>query len=104
VLVGGDAAIASAASIVETMFDYPVLVRWLTDADGHVRDVGMIQLAADPRHEFQKHVLAAMDSYNEMVTAVGSPQPRLWITPTESLIEAERMAKLGTESAGADSS
>jgi hypothetical protein len=34
--------------IVETMFSYPVALRWVTDVDGRVVDVGRLLLAADP--------------------------------------------------------
>lgn len=43
--------------VVETMYTYPVCVRWLTDLDGHVEDAGMVQLAADPATDLQAHIL-----------------------------------------------
>jgi hypothetical protein len=60
--------------VVETMFSYPLAVRWLTDSDGRVLDVGHLQLAADPRTELQDKLLAALATYNALADQAGAPR------------------------------
>lgn len=65
--------------IVETLFDYPVATRWLTDREGHVLDVGHLQLAADPRHEIKASCFEAVRAYNDFAVLHGSSVPSIWI-------------------------
>lgn len=60
---------------VETMFEYPVCVRWITDNDGRIIDIDTIVLAADPRFEIQGPLLAAVDLYNALVRSTGTRLP-----------------------------
>jgi hypothetical protein len=80
----------STGLIVETMFSYPVTVRWITDHEGHVKDVGSMHVAADPRHDIQRHVLIGTAAYNSMVKAAGSSLPVICTTPTEESRDAEQ--------------
>jgi hypothetical protein len=69
---------------VETMFDYPACVCWLTGTDGHVERVGPIRLAADPRQELQRDIWSATTVYNQMVALCGDRMPRIRITPMDA--------------------
>jgi hypothetical protein len=69
--------------VVETMFSYPVALRWLTDSNGRVLDVGFLQLAADPRIEIQDIVLSAATTYNQLAQLEGSSAPQIWATSRE---------------------
>jgi len=75
---------------VETMFSYPLCVRWITDLDGHVKDVGPLVLAADPRHEVQAQIMETVASYNSMVKAVNSGLPPIYAIPTDELHKADQ--------------
>lgn len=75
--------------LVETMFGFPAAVCWVTDLDGHVKDVSIVRIAEDPRWEVQESLLAAVRVYNEMVSATGLPIPAIWTRPTDELREAE---------------
>lgn len=70
---------------VETMQSYPISVRWITDSEGHVKDIESITLSADPRHELQEQILKTVDSYNNMIEAVNSKLPPIYIIPTADL-------------------
>ena len=73
------------------MFSYPLCVRWITDLDGHVKDVGPLMLAADPRHEVQTQIMETVSSYNTMVKAVKSGLPQIYTTPTDELRKVDRV-------------
>ncbi|HMV66634.1 MAG TPA: hypothetical protein PKA64_07270 [Myxococcota bacterium] len=75
---------------VETFFRYPVCVRWITDDDGEVLDVGNVQIAADPRGPLQKDALAAARAYNELVAKTGVNLRRIVFRPTADLLAEER--------------
>lgn len=75
---------------VETMYSYPLCVRWITDLDGHVKDVGPMMLAADPRHEIQEPIMETVASYNSMVKAVNSGLPLIYTIPTDKLRKADQ--------------
>jgi hypothetical protein len=77
---------------VETMFSYPLCVRWITDLDGHVKDVGPLVLAADPRHEVMAQIMEAISGYNSMVKAVNSGLPQIYTIPKDELRKAEQEA------------
>lgn len=68
--------------IVETMFEYPLCVRWVTDLDGHPIALCQAMLARDPRHELQAQMLEASNAYNELVTVTGTHLPLIAINPT----------------------
>jgi hypothetical protein len=70
---------------IETMYSYPLCVRWITDLDGHVKDVGQMVLAADPRHDLQSRIMEAVSNYNNMVKAVNSTLSLIHTIPTEEL-------------------
>lgn len=61
--------------VVETMYSYPICMQWITDLEGHVKDVGQAVLAADPRHEIQAQIMEIVASYNTMVKTVNSGLP-----------------------------
>jgi len=63
---------------VETMYSYPLCVRWITDMEGHVKDIGSTVLAADPRHELRKQIMETVGCYNRMVKIVNSKLPTIW--------------------------
>jgi hypothetical protein len=72
---------------VETMYSYPLCIRWITDMEGHVKDIGSMVIAADPRHELQKQFMETVASYNCMVKAVNSALPTIYTFPTDELFK-----------------
>ncbi len=71
--------------VVETMYSYPLCVRWIADLEGHVKDVDSMKIAADPRHELQVPIIEAVASYNSMVKAVNSDLPTIYTIQTQDL-------------------
>lgn len=71
--------------VVDTMDEYPLCLRWLTDMDGHVKDVGYVRLADDPLHELHPHIVNATASYNMMVHETRSSLRKISNVPTEEL-------------------
>ena len=71
--------------VVETMYSYPICVRWITDFDGYVKDIGSIVLAADPRHELQEQINETVSNYNSMIKAVNSKLLPIYIILTDEL-------------------
>lgn len=66
--------------VVETMFSYPMVVRWVTDAGGNVIDVfGFGRLAADPLNELQEHILSAASMYNNLAELDEATVSRIWV-------------------------
>jgi len=63
---------------VETMYSYPFCVRWITDMEGHVKDIVSTVLAADPRHELREQIMKTVGGYNCMVKIVNSKLPTIW--------------------------
>ncbi len=76
--------------IVETMDSYPVCIRWLTDAEGRVQDVGFVQLTADPRRVIQDHIVVAVHTYNALRKLESSALPEIWMMPRKDLLDAEQ--------------
>lgn len=72
---------------VETMYSYPLCVRWITDLEGHVKDFDSMIFAADPRHELQEPIMETVASYNNMVNAVKSDLPPIYTIPTKDLLK-----------------
>lgn len=68
--------------IVETMFEYPLCVRWLTNLDGQPIALSKAMLAEDPRHELQGQMIETANAYNEWVRATGSQLPLIAINPS----------------------
>jgi len=75
---------------VETMYSYPLCVRWITDMDGIVTDMGAMVLATDPRHEIHAQIIETLASYNKMVKAVNSGLPTIYMVPTEDLRRSDQ--------------
>lgn len=75
---------------VETMYSYPLCVRWITDLEGHVKDFDSMMFAADPRHELQEPIMEAVASYNSMVRAVNSELPPIYTIPTKDLFKGRQ--------------
>lgn len=73
--------------VVETMYSYPLCVRWIADLEGHVKDFDSMMIAADPRHELQEPIMSAVASYNSMVKAVNSELPPIYTIPTKDLLK-----------------
>lgn len=74
--------------IVETFFGYPICVRWVTDVEGKVIDVGLLQLADDPRFQIQEYVIQAIKVYNDLVDELGlsrSQVSKIWARPSVDL-------------------
>lgn len=71
--------------VVDTMYSYPLCVRWITDLEGHVKDIESMVLAADPRHELQEPIMETVAGYNSMIKAVNSGLPPIYIIPTDEL-------------------
>ncbi len=69
--------LATGERVVDTMFSYPISVRWLTDADGNVLRTAGVRLAADPRNGLQDDVLSTMELYNALVDLSGGAVPYL---------------------------
>ncbi len=67
--------------IVETMFEYPLCVRWVTDLDGHPIALSRAMLAEDPRHELQTQIFEATNAYNELVRVTGTQLPLISMNP-----------------------
>lgn len=76
---------------VETMFDYPICVRWITDSEGHVEHVEGVRFAEDPRHELTARIVTAAETYNRMADAIDSGIPRISWRDTEQ-VRAEEAA------------
>lgn len=53
--------------IVETFFGFPICTRWVTDVEGRVNDVGLMQLADDPRFNIQEDVISTIQVYNTLI-------------------------------------
>lgn len=75
--------------VVDTMFDYPLSVRWVTDADGKVLGVGGMFLAEDPRRAIHDSVIAAGLGYNLLVQATGVNLPTMYMRPTADVLSEE---------------
>jgi hypothetical protein len=86
--------------VVETMFSYPVALRWLTDADGRVVDVGHLLLAVDPRHEIRAASLALASAYNKMTSLPGVEAPMMSITYYDQNIEQCEQIRLAALTQG----
>lgn len=67
---------------VETMYEYPLCVRWITDLEGHVTHMGPAMLAEDPRQELRSQVFDAAHSYNQLVRTTYTRLP--YITMNEA--------------------
>lgn len=74
--------------VVETMYTYPICVRWLTDMDGYVKDIS-VSIAADPVKDLQNQVVEAVVLYNDLIRQAGSAMKSISLTPTEELRVAE---------------
>ncbi|MBM5573011.1 hypothetical protein GM173_15675 [Deefgea chitinilytica] len=61
--------------IVETMFEYPLCIRWITDSDGHPIALSNAMLAEDPMHELQAQIVEAVNGYNELVRVTNTQLP-----------------------------
>jgi hypothetical protein len=83
--------------VVETMFDYPICVRWITDANGKVLDLSAATLAADPRREIQERIFAGIRAYNELARAAGTRLPSIHTRDTEEVLGEEGARHAGTE-------
>ncbi|WP_374555477.1 hypothetical protein [Aquitalea pelogenes] len=73
--------------IIETMFEYPICIRWITDIHGHPLGLSSAILAQDPRCELQDQILEAINSYNKLVKAIETELPL--ITTNQKDIGAE---------------
>jgi hypothetical protein len=69
--------------VVETMFEYPLCVRWITDEVGRVKDVGLLRLASDPRGPLREEVTKAVAVYNRLATASACGASTIWMRPRE---------------------
>lgn len=76
--------------VVETLFEYPLCVRWVTDKEGKAIDVGFFQLAEDPRWKIQEYGIQAIDMYNTLVKVTGSQVPTIWSAPSVEMKIAEQ--------------
>jgi hypothetical protein len=75
---------------VETMYSYPICVRWITDLNGHVKDIESITLATDPCQELQAEIMATVSIYNNMIKVVNSKLPPIYTVLTDDLREQEK--------------
>lgn len=66
------AVLSNGTRLVDTMGGLPLCMRWLTDNEGKVLDVGCLRLAADPRHELKKRILEAAAAYNFLASETRS--------------------------------
>ena len=71
-------------------------MRWLTDQDGRVLDVGYLQLAADPLVRLQDDVLSAVDTYNELAQLEDVSAPTIWVQVRKSGGDVPTEVKLGS--------
>jgi hypothetical protein len=78
---------------VETMYEYPLCVRWITDLDGHVTHMGPAILAEDPRHELRGHVFDAAYAYNQVVHETGTSLPFITMHETSGPPLADPITK-----------
>lgn len=76
--------------VVETMYSYPLCVRWIADLEGHVKDFDSMMFAADPRHELQAPIMEVVASYNDMTRAVNSELPPIYTIQTKDLLEGRQ--------------
>lgn len=72
--------------LVETMYSYPLCVRWIADLEGRVKDVDSMMIAADPRHELQEPIMETVATYNSLLNAVNSDLPPIYTIPTKDLV------------------
>ncbi|MCI5161662.1 MAG: hypothetical protein D3917_06495 [Candidatus Electrothrix sp. AX5] len=70
---------------IETMFQYPLCISYLTDIDGHMKDMEKMTVAEDPRHEMQTQLLEATDSWNKIVKETDLEPFHLSFAPSEPL-------------------
>jgi hypothetical protein len=89
-------ALPDGRRVVETMQSYPIAMRWLTDPEGRVLDVGCLQLAADPLVQLQDDVLTAVETYNELAQLGGVSAPTICVNIRESDGEVPTSVKLGS--------
>jgi len=68
--------------MVETLFEYPLCVQWITDNEGRVTDAGFLQLAEDPRWKIQEVVAQTISTYNTLVDASKAEVPQIWTAPS----------------------
>ncbi|BBA69302.1 hypothetical protein [Geobacter sulfurreducens] len=76
--------------VVETMYSYPLCIRWISDLEGHVKDVDSMMIAADPRHELQEPIMETVGTYNSLIKAVNSQLAPIYMIPTKDLLPGER--------------
>lgn len=75
---------------VETMHSYPICVRWITDLNGHVKDIESITLATDPCQELQTEIMDMVSVYNNMIKVVNSKLPPIYTVLTDDLRKQEK--------------
>lgn len=75
--------------VVDSMFDYPACVRWLTDPNGKVLKLLQVIGAADPRQSLQPDTLKAFDAYNFLVQATGCELPLLTTRNIDDVLAEE---------------
>ncbi len=71
--------------VIEAMFQYPLCVRWITDIDGHIKEMERMTVAEDPRHEIGKKIFEITDNWNETVQESGLQPIRLSFVRLESV-------------------
>ena len=76
--------------VVETMFDYPACVRWVTDKEGKVLDINAMFLAEDPRGPLRDDVFKATDAYNYLVSETGVELGQIYQRPIEEVLAEEQ--------------
>lgn len=75
---------------VETMYSYPICVRWITNLEGHVKDVESVILATDPRHELQEQIIKTVSGYNKMIETGSCTLSPIYTIPTDELHKSEK--------------
>lgn len=74
--------------LCETFYGFPICTRWVTDLEGKVIDIDILQLADDPRFEIQEDLIEAVKMYNTLVDQSklsGSQVSKIWIKPSTDL-------------------
>lgn len=68
--------------VVDLMEQYPICLRWVTDINGHAKDVGYLQLAANPLNDLKLPIEEAIGSHNMMVMESKCSRPMIKVVTT----------------------
>lgn len=78
--------------VVDTIAEWPICLRWITDMEGHPKDVGYIRLVANPVDELKHTIRETVQAYNKMVVTAQLPMRKIIEVSTDALITDPTLA------------